>query len=256
MFRSIITTAFRNILRNKAFSIINLIGLSVSMSLAMLIILIVKEQMTFDNFHKDGDRIYRVSTRALRVEGGSEDYASAPLPLGQVLKEEYTFAEDVITLNRRLNGDALYGNVNVPVSGLIVDPSFIEVFNFPLEKGNPSTALSQPNNLILTQQTAERIFGTRDPLGQTMSIGGYGEFTVTGVLKTFPGKTHFEFEVLASSTAIPVWEKDGIIGSTVGDWNNYYGSYVYFKLKEGHTPDEAAGSFTGYCQEILLKSQA
>jgi putative ABC transport system permease protein len=240
MFRSIITTAFRNILRNKAFSIINLIGLSVSMSLAMLIILIVKEQMTFDNFHKDGDRIYRVSTRALRVEGGSEDYASAPLPLGQVLKEEYTFAEDVITLNRRLNGDALYGNVNVPVSGLIVDPSFIEVFNFPLEKGNPSTALSQPNNLILTQQTAERIFGTRDPLGQTMSIGGYGEFTVTGVLKTFPGKTHFEFEVLASSTAIPVWEKDGIIGSTVGDWNNYYGSYVYFKLKEGHTPDEAA----------------
>jgi putative ABC transport system permease protein len=162
------------------------------------------------------------------------------LPLGQVLKEEYTFAEDVITLNRRLNGDALYGNVNVPVSGLIVDPSFIEVFNFPLEKGNPSTALSQPNNLILTQQTAERIFGTRDPLGQTMSIGGYGEFTVTGVLKTFPGKTHFEFEVLASSTAIPVWEKDGIIGSTVGDWNNYYGSYVYFKLKEGHTPDEAA----------------
>lgn len=240
MFKSIITTAFRNILRNKAFSIINLIGLSVSMSLAMLIILIVKEQMTFDNFHKDGDRIYRVSTRALRVEGGSEDYASAPLPLGQVIKEEYTFAEEVIMLNRRLNGDALYGNVNVPVSGLIVDPSFIQVFNFQLEKGNPSTALSQPNNLILTQQTAERIFGTRDPLGQTMSIGGYGEFTVTGVLKTFPGKTHFEFEVLASSTAIPVWEKDGIIGSTVGDWNNYYGSYVYFKLKEGHTPDEAA----------------
>lgn len=240
MFKSIITTAFRNILRNKAFSIINLIGLSVSMSLAMLIILIVKEQMTFDNFHKDGDRIYRVSTRALRVEGGSEDYASAPLPLGQVIKEEYTFAEDVITLNRRLNGDALYGNVNVPVSGLIVDPSFIQVFNFQLEKGNPLTALSQPNNLILTQQTAERIFGSRDPLGQTMSIGGYGEFTVTGVLKTFPGKTHFEFEVLTSSTAIPVWEKDGIIGSTVGDWNNYYGSYVYFKLKEGHTSDEAA----------------
>ena len=240
MFKSIITTAFRNILRNKAFSIINLIGLSVSMSLAMLIILIVKEQMTFDNFHTDRDRIYRVSTKALRVEGGSEDYASAPLPLGQVLKEEYTFAENVVTINRRLNGDALYGNVNVPVSGLIVDPSFFQVFNFEFEKGNPSTALSQPNNLILTQQTAERIFGTRDPLGQTMSIGGYGEFTVTGVLKKFPGKTHFEFQALASSTAIPIWEKDGIIGSTIGNWNNYYGSYVYFKLKEGHTPDEVA----------------
>jgi putative ABC transport system permease protein len=240
MFKSIITTAFRNILRNKAFSIINLVGLSVSMSLAMLIILIVKEQMTFDNFHKDADRIYRVSTRALRVEGGSEEYASAPLPLGQVLKDEYTFAENVVTINRRMNGDALYGNVNVPVSGLIVDPSFLQVFNFQLEKGNPATALTQPNNLILTQQTAERIFGTRNPLGQTMSVSGYGEFIVTGVLKKFPGKTHFEFEVLTSSTAIPVWEKDGILGSTIGNWNNYYGNYIYFKLKEGRTPDEVA----------------
>lgn len=225
-------------LRNKAFSIINLIGLSVSMSLAMLIILIVKEQMTFDNFHHEGDRIYRISTRALRVDGGSEEYASAPLPIGQVLKEEYTFAENVVTVNRRLNGDALYGNVNVPVSGLIVDPSFLQVFNFQLEKGNPSTALAQPNNLILTQQTAERIFGLRDPLGQTISVSGYGEFTITGVLKKFAGKTHLEFEALASSTALPVWEKDEIIGSLLDNWNNYYGSYIYFKLKEGRSPDE------------------
>lgn len=240
MVKSIITTALRNILRNKAFSSINLIGLSVSMSLAMLIILIVKEQMTFDSFHSDRDRIYRVSTRALRVEGGSEDYASAPIPLGQVLKEEYTFAENVVTINSRLNGDAIYGNVNVPVSGLIVDPSFLQVFNFQFENGNPTTALSQPNNLVLTQQAAARIFGERDPLGQIMSISGYGEFTVTGVLKKFPGKTHFEFEALASSTAIPIWEKNGVIGSSIGNWNNYYGSYVYFKLKEGHTPEEAA----------------
>jgi hypothetical protein len=72
MFKSILTTALRNIIRNKAFSIINLIGLSVSMSLGMLIIIIVKEAYTFDNFHKDRDRIYRVNTRAMRVEGGSE----------------------------------------------------------------------------------------------------------------------------------------------------------------------------------------
>jgi putative ABC transport system permease protein len=238
MLKSIITTAFRNILRNKAFSIINLIGLSVSMSLAMLIILIVKEQMTFDDFHQDRDRIYRINTRAIRVEGGSEPYASAPLPLGQVLREEFTFAEDVVVIDRRLNGNAVYENVNVPLSGVIVDPSFLQVFNFAFEKGNPSTALAQPNNLVLTQQTAERIFGTRDPLGQTISVGGYGEFTITGVLKKFPGKTHFEFQALASTTALPVWEKDGVIGSSLGNWNNYYSSYIYVKLKEGHDPEE------------------
>src|SRR5690242_11058865 len=135
MLKSILKTALRNIFRNKSFSMINLIGLSVSMSLSMLIILIVKEQLTFDNFHQDGDRIYRVNTNAIRVEGGSEPYASSPLPLAQVLKDEYSFAETVVSVNRRLNGDATYGNVNVPMRGLIVDPSFLQVFNFQLEKG-------------------------------------------------------------------------------------------------------------------------
>src|SRR5688572_8025810 len=211
MLKSILTTALRNIFRNKAFSIINLIGLSVSMSLAMLIILIVKEQLTFDNFHQDADRIYRVNTNAIRVEGGAEPYASAPLPIGRVLKEEYTFTEDVVTMSRRLSGDVTYANVNVPLTGLIVDPSFLQMFNFQLAKGNSSTALAEPNNLILTHESAERIFGTQEPLGQTLSLSGYGEFTITGVLKKFPSKTHFVFEALASSTALPVWEKDGIV---------------------------------------------
>ncbi len=233
MLKSILITALRNIIRNKSFSIINLIGLSVSMSLGMLIILIVKEQLTFDNFHQDRDRIYRVNTNALRVEGGSEPYASAPLPIGRVLKEEYTFAENVVSISMRLGGDATYGNVNVPVRGLIVDPSFLQVFNFQLEKGNPSTALAEPNNLILTQESAERIFGKQEPLGQTISLSGYGEFTITGVLKKFPGRTHFEFEALASTTVLPAWEKDGIVDAAIDDWNNYYGNYVYFKLKQG-----------------------
>src|SRR5690242_5969686 len=109
MLKSIIKTALRNIFRNKAFSIINLIGLSVSMSLCMLIILIVSEQLTFDNFHQDRARIYRVNTNAIRVEGGREPYASSPLPLGHVLKEEYAFAENVVSINRRLSGDATFG---------------------------------------------------------------------------------------------------------------------------------------------------
>lgn len=238
MFKSILTTALRNIFRNRTFSLINMIGLSVSMSLSMLIILIVKEQLTYDNFHQDADRIYRVNTRALRVEGGSEPYASAPLPIGRVLKEDYTFTENVVTISRRLNGDATYGNVNVPLRGLITDPSFLQMFNFHLEKGNPATALAEPNNLILTKASAEKIFGTQEPLGQTISLSGYGEFTVTGILKEFPGKTHFEFEALASTTALPKWEKDGIVNESLYNWNNYYGNYVYFKLKEGRTADE------------------
>jgi len=249
MLKSILTTALRNIIRNKSFSIINLIGLSVSMSLGMLIILIVKEQLTFDNFHQDSDRIYRVNTMALRVDGGREPYASAPLPIGRVLKEDYTFAENVVSISRRLNGDATYGNVNVPVQGLIVDPSFLTVFNFQLEKGNPATALNEPNNLILTEESATRIFGTQEPLGQTLSLSGYGEFTVTGVLKEFPSKTHFEFQALASTTALPVWEKDGIVNASIDNWNNYYGNYIYFKLKPDRTEAEVKEALAAIYQK-------
>ena len=233
MIKSIITTAFRNIIRNRVFSFINLVGLSVSMSLGMLIIMIAKEAFTYDKFHQDADRIYRINTRALRVEGGSESYASTPFPLGTIIKESYTFAEDVVQISRRLNGDVTYGNVNVPVSGLIVDPSFLTVFNFPLDRGNPTTALSEPNNLVLTPETAERIFGKTEPLGQTLTFRGYGEFLVSGVLKKTDNKTHFDFQALASTRALPAFEKDGIINPTLENWNNYYGSYVYFKLREG-----------------------
>jgi putative ABC transport system permease protein len=238
MLKSIFTTAIRNIFRNRSFSIINLIGLSVSMSLALLVIVLIREQYTYDNFHRDADRIYRVNTRAIRVSGGEEDYASVPYAMGQALKEDYTFTDEVVRVNRNLNGDAVYGKVNVPLRGLLVDPSFLTVFNFPLEKGNPSTALSAPNNLVITKATAERIFGRVEPLGQTLTINGYGEFVVTGVLKEIANKTHFEFEALGSSTAIPAFEQQHIVGDVQSNWNDYYSTYVYFKLKKGKDPKE------------------
>lgn len=240
MLKSIIVTALRNIIRNKSFSLINLIGLSVSMSLGMLIILIVKEQLTFDNFHHDAERIYRVNTMALRVEGDREPYASTPHPLGQVIEDEYTFAEEVVSIDARLRGDAIYENINVPLEGLTVDPSFLTVFNFELAKGNPSTALNSPKDLVLTHETAERIFGTKEPIGQTMTISGYGDFTVTGVLKPFPSKTHFDFQALASMTALAQWQNEGVVSSSINDWTNYYASYTYFKVKAGRSEDEIA----------------
>jgi putative ABC transport system permease protein len=232
MLRSILTTALRNIFRNRAFSVINIIGLSVSMSLALLVILVIREQYTYDNFHVDAERIYRVNTRALRVNGDREDYASTPAPIATVLKD-YAFAEQVVRINMRFSSDAEYGNVNVPINGLLVDPAFLQVFNFALEKGNPATALREPNSMVLTQAAADKLFGKREAVGQTIKFGSYGEFVVTGVLKPFPSKTHFDFEVLGSGNAIQSLEQRGIMSASTDNWNDYYGNYVYFKLKEG-----------------------
>ncbi len=238
MFKSILTTALRNMIRNRSFSLINLIGLSISMSLALLVILIIREQFTYDNFHRDAGHIFRINTRAFRVNGGTEDYASTPLPVARTLKEDYTLIEELVRVNRRFRGDAIYGNTNVSLYGLLADPAFLQVFNFPLEKGNAATALNDPKSLVLTAEAKEKLFGDREALGQSVSIAGYGEFTVTGVLKNLPGKTHFEFEMLGSMNALPGWEQSGIVSQTTDNWNDYYSSYQYFKLKPGKTVAE------------------
>lgn len=233
MIKSIVLTSIRNILRNPVFSSINLFGLSVSMSLGLLIILIIKEQYSFDNFHKDTDRIYRINTKALRVGGGSENYASSPFVMGTAFKEGYSFAEEVVRINSRLNADATWQNITVPVHGFFADPSFLEVFNFKLEMGDAATALNEPDGIILTQETTKRIFGNADPMGKIISFNGYGNFTVKGIFEKFKGKTHFDFEAIASTSALAALEKQNAIRESTQDWNNYYNNYVYVKLKQG-----------------------
>jgi putative ABC transport system permease protein len=219
------------------------------MSLGLLIILIIKSQFNFDTFHANADRIYRINTRALRTNGDQESYATSPYPLGASLQQNYSFAEEVVRICRHFNGDAVYGNTNVPVSGLFVDQSFLRVFNFPLASGDLTTVLTLPDQVVLTHETAARIFGNRDPLGQVIRVSGYGDFTVTGVLQPFPGQTHFDFELLGSSTAIPQLVASGVLDSLENDWNNYYGSLVYVKMFPGKEVSEMESALARIAQE-------
>lgn len=227
------------------------------MSLGMLIIMIIKDQFAFDNFHKNSDRIYRVNTRVLHPEWGSIDFASTPLSVGQVLKDEYSFTENVVRISGQLYGDATYMNVNVRLKGLLTDPSFLEVFNFPFLKGDPATALIAPNSLVLTKRAAEKVFGTTEPIGQVISLIGRGEFTITGVLQEFSGKTHFEFEMLCSMSTLPILERSGGVSGALDNWSTFYNNYVYIKLKEGRNADEVEQALAEinkkYC--IGLKSE-
>lgn len=238
MFNSILTSALRNLFRNTAFSLINLIGLSISMSLGLLIILIIKSQNSFDAFHNEPEKIFRINTEALRGDGDKEGYASVPLAIATALQDEYAYTENIIRLDRQFNGEVKKDDSFIRIQGLFADPSFLKVFNFPLASGNSSNALSATNSIVLTHTAAEKFFGDQNPMGRVLSVGSYGEYTVTGVLQPFAGPTHFEFEALISMSSVPVLENDGIITPSLNNLNNYYSGYAYVKLKDGITPTD------------------
>lgn len=249
MFKSIIITSLRNLLRNRFFSFINLLGLSVGMSLALLIIMIIREQYTYDQFHKSVDKIYRINTRALRVEGGSEGYASVPMIMGQTLNEGYAFVDKLVRIDWQINCDAIYENVNVPTHGFFADPTFLEVFNFPIASGDRGALLKDPNSVVLTSQSSVKIFGGKDPVGKTITLKGYGDFVVAGVLQPFPGKTHFDFELLIPTSALPVLEKQKTVMATLDNWSNYYSSFVYVRLRDGYSTGEVEEALTKISKE-------
>ncbi len=232
MLRSILVTAFRNMVRNRTFTIINLFGLAVSMSLSLFIIIMMKEQYSYDNFHIDADQIFRVNTEAQRKSGDTESYATSPVPLEEALKSQFPAIEETVSLNRRLRTEVIEGNSNLSLKGLFTEPSFFKVFNFDLVKGNKATALVKPNSLILTEQTAKRLFGEEDPLNKVITLDQFGDYTITGIIHK-PANTHIDFEALGSLSSLAVLDKSKDQIASDEDWLNYYVNYLYVKTKEG-----------------------
>ncbi len=205
------------------------------MSLCLLIITIVKDQFSFDKFHPDADRIYRINTEAIRKNGSTEGYASSPYALATFLKQNNSYAEKIVPLVNTLHGDAIANGKQLAVSGLMTNKSFFDVFGFTLLYGDKNTALNEPNTIVLTEKTAAKFFGNnpvnyQDAIGKVISFNGLTDFKITGILKTPPGKTHLEFDALGSESTLPSLEKRDKILLKTDDWKNYYMNYTYVKL--------------------------
>lgn len=230
MFRNYFKIALRTIFKHKLFSFINIFGLGLSLSFCLLVIIIINDQNSFDRFHPQEEDVYRVLTVAHRKDGGTEKYASSPRPVGDVLANESAAVEKVVQLTGGLSGDASYGQTTIRLSGFFTDRTFFEVFGFHLASGDPQTALDSPNTLVLTPETAANFFGETDPIGKTVTLKRLGDFVITGVLQPKPGKTHLEFDALASSASLAALEKENKIRPVLEDRKNYYASYNYLRL--------------------------
>jgi putative ABC transport system permease protein len=239
--------AVRNLLRNKAYSLINIFGLAIGISCFMLIFLFISDEFNYDKFHTKADRIYRLIEK-IDNEGQGEESSSAPLPVANALITAYPnyiesivrffdFQQPMLSLqidDRKFNEKNLF----------FVDSTLFDIFDYKLAKGDPKTALNNPNSILLTQSTAEKIFGNEDPLGKTLIFEGNINVIVTGVFEPLPTQSHFSFDCLISYSTINTF-----IGPNFGTnwvWNP---AWTYILLKEGVKPADLEKEFPDFIEK-------
>ena len=232
MIKSYFLTALRNILKYRSFSIINIFGLSVSMAVCMLIILVVQDQLSYDNFHTNGDRIFRIQSKNNLSKIAISKFASTTWPLAKELRDNYPFVEETVALNNGFNGEGIFNEKRFKVSGLFATPSFFNLFGFILKDKLGTNPLEEPNSIILTEELANKFFGDGDPIGKTIIFDSYGSLKVTGVLAKTNRKSHLQFEALISSGTLVSLEKEKRIDQISGNWEEFGSSFVYVLLND------------------------
>jgi putative ABC transport system permease protein len=198
MIRNYFKIAFRNLFRDKIFSSINILGLAIGMASAIIILLWVQNEISFDRFHTNDKRLYEVWENDIR---DNELSSGVPTPqlMGPALKKDYPEIEAVCRIGWNQLVLFNYKDKSIKANGTWADNSFLTMFSFPLLKGDPKTALNDPHSIVITEKMSRNIFGSDDPMGQTLKFDNSENFIVTGVLKDLPANTQFDFEYLNSA---------------------------------------------------------
>lgn len=197
MIKNYFKTAWRNLQRGKSFSLINVAGLAIGMAGAILILLWLQNEISFDKFHTYKDNLYQVYGLGSNVDGHQQEISVVSQPLGPFLKENYpeveatTRVQDVSSFLFTVNNKSF-----TSIEGDFVDPSFLQMFTFPLVEGNINDQLKNVYSICITQSLAKKLFGNKDAIGKIIRIDSVDNFTVTGVLKDLPPNTEFDFEYL------------------------------------------------------------
>ncbi|RYU91737.1 ABC transporter permease [Emticicia agri] len=228
MLGSYIKTAKRNLLRNKMFSFINIIGLAISMSVGLLLIAFVLDMRSYDKFHEHGDRIYRISNIVTENNKPKGKFATTSIKTGKLIRQKVTGIEEVAIMRHDFSQDAQIGENTLPVKGFWADPSVFRVFTFPMLEGNPETALKDPFSIVLTQAAAQKLFGTENVLGRVIRFDNL-DYQVTGVMKDVPFFSHMSFEALVSLSTAEQLNKGN---RNFGEWTSMSANSVYLRLPE------------------------
>lgn len=247
MWLNYLKVGFRNLQRHKYFTILNMIGLAIGMSVSLLIITLFVSITNYDEFHVNKKNIYRVLT----FTSTGNEYASAPALLGERLKTEFPGIKEVVQVDRNLYISEPQPKLPVFVHGFYVDPAFLSTFTFPLVKGDPKTALQNPHSIVITEKNAKRIFGDLEPMGKSIFVNGVA-YEITGVMKDYPPASHLDFHVLAPYSAISKHQLDVPVNE---GWSEFQRHYVYLQLNDGEDPSKLQAYLDNVAAEVY-KSNA
>lgn len=240
MLSNYLTIAFRNLWRQKAFTAINIVGLSVGLASCLLIVLYVLHELSYDSYHAHADRIYRMTMHA-RMDEKDINLAYSTGPSGQALLRESSGVEAVTRLRKEGAFLVKHGQDIIKEEKVaFVDSNFFSVFSLPMMKGSPKNALAEPNTLVLTQTTAQKYFGKADPIGQSLTLGNLGLFRVTGVCEDVPSNTHFHYDMFGSFESV-----------RTGDKWLASGAYTYVRLREGHSLAQVETISRGFVSKYI-----
>src|SRR3984893_10906891 len=237
MFENYLKITFRNLARNKVFSFINIFGLAAGLATCLLIMLYILDESSYDKHHKNVERIYRIASLAGKE---SDTWAAQPAPLAWALKSDLAEIEQVTRLLKFPNMDKVllkyeHNNENKSFfesNGYYVDSTFFQLFTYDFKYGDASSALNQPNSLVISESIANKLFGNEDPVGKPIKIGlPFGEFNyiVQGVFKNTNSKSHIPANLFLSM-------RNSDIGGWVEKQDNWATTnifHTYVKLKQG-----------------------
>ncbi|HXR82819.1 MAG TPA: ABC transporter permease [Hanamia sp.] len=225
MFLNYFKTAWRNLMKNKVFSFINISGLSIGLAVSFVILMYVQDELSYDKFNTNADRIVRMVFKA-DINRGKINESVVMAPVAQTMKNDYPEVQDATRILDRGTPKITYKDkIFKDDRFALVDPNFFSIFTLPMIEGNAKSALLQPNTIVLTKATAEKYFGNEDAIGKTLALNNNSEFyKVTGVIENIPSNSHFHFDMLGSMKG---W-KDATSDSWMAG-----GYHTYLLLKPG-----------------------
>jgi len=202
MIRNFIKTAFRSLLKNKGFTAINVLGLALGLATCMLIVFYVFDELSYDAYNLNANRIYRVNND-IKFNGVTNSYAVSPSPLAGALKTDFPEIEQVARFRGRGGAQVKKGNQNIPEDHMVyADSTIFKVFTLPMVDGDPATALKEPQSVVINEKIAKKYFNRVNVVGQVLTFNDTAQFKITGVIKDIPKQSHFNYDFFISMATL------------------------------------------------------